>query len=199
MSARRVLVVIGPSASGKSSVVRELHRRRVIRVLPTWTTRPRRADERGGSVEHRFVSDERFDDLCAQGFFLETGALPGSALPCRYGLPRLPPELPPGGPVDAVIVRAGFVQRTARRFPGQVVYQIEDTAERARLRLLFRGCPPAEQATRLDGHRGEIEAGRRVADRVIVNDRPLADLVDAVAVAIRDDLFAPTFRGGLAS
>ena len=132
MNARRVLVVIGPSASGKSSLVRELHRRRVIRVLPTWTTRPRRADERDGSLEHRFVSDERF-------------------------------------------------------------------GERARLRLLLRGCAPAELAARLDGHRTEIEAGRRVADRVIVNDRPLAELAGAVAAAIRDDLPAPTFRGGLAS
>jgi hypothetical protein len=98
-----------------------------------------------------------------------------------------------------VIVRAGFVELTARHFPGQVVYQIEDTAERARLRLLLRGCAPAELAARLDGHRTEIEAGRRVADRVIVNHRPLAELAGAVAAAIRDDLPAPTFRGGLAS
>jgi guanylate kinase len=199
MNGRRALVMIGPSASGKSSVVRELHRRRVIRVLPTWTTRPRRADERGGSVEHRFVSDEVFDDLRARGFFLETGMLPGSALPDRYGLPRLPRELPTGGPVDAVIVRAPFVARTAMHFPGQVVYQIEDTAERARLRLLLRGCTPAELAARLDGHQAEIEAGRRVADRVIVNDRPLAELVDALAVAVRDDFAAPAVQGGLAS
>jgi guanylate kinase len=198
--ARPVLVIIGPSASGKSSVVRELHRRRVITVLPTWTTRPRRAEECGGSLEHRFVSDAVFDDLCARGLFLETAELPGSGLPYRYGLPRLPRETQPAsGPVDALIVRAPFVAGTARLFPGQVVYQIEDTAERAHRRLVLRGCAPAELAARLDDHEGEIEAGRRAADRVIVNQRPLAALVDAVADAVRDDLGHPMARARAAA
>jgi guanylate kinase len=181
---RRVLVVIGPSASGKSSLTRELHRRGVIRVHPTWTDRPRRDDERNGSVEHRFVSRAAFDRLCARSFFLETAALPG--LPYRYGLPALPP--PAGGAMDAVILRAPFVDRLARRFPEQLVYQLEDTAQLARARLLSRGCAPAELAARLDDHHGEIEAGRRVAHRVVVNDRPLDALADTFAAALHADM-----------
>ena len=84
---RPVLVVIGPSASGKSSAVRELHRRGVVRVHPTWTTRPRRPDEGDGAPEHRFVTDTIFDDLEAAGFFLGTVCLPG--LPYRYALPQV--------------------------------------------------------------------------------------------------------------
>src|SRR6476660_9759614 len=42
-----LLVFIGPSGSGKSTIVRTLVERRVVTVHPTWTTRPRRADEAG--------------------------------------------------------------------------------------------------------------------------------------------------------
>jgi guanylate kinase len=182
--ARPVLVVIGPSATGKSSVTRELQRRGVIRVHPTWTDRPRRHDERNGSVEHRFVSGSAFDKLCRQGFFLQTAALAG--LPYRYGLPPLPP--PVRGSIDAVILRAAFVDHFAALVPRPLVYQLEDTAQRARARLLSRGCAPAELSARLDDHHGEVMAGRRLAHRVIVNDGPVAAVADAVAAVLDADM-----------
>ncbi|HZD70440.1 MAG TPA: hypothetical protein VFA45_16540 [Actinomycetes bacterium] len=182
--AHRLLVVIGPSASGKSGVVRELHRRGVIRVHPTWTDRPRRHDERNGSVEHRFVSSAGFDRLCAQGFFLQTAGLAG--LPYRYGLAPLPQ--PTGGPIDAVILRAPFVDHLTELFHDRLVYQLEDTTQRAYARLRSRGCGPAELDTRLAGHHAEIAAGRRVAHGVVVNDRPLPALADTVAAALHADM-----------
>jgi guanylate kinase len=191
---RLLLVVIGPSATGKSSLVWELHQRRVIRAHPTWTTRPRRKDEHGGTLDHRFVSDAEFDELCARRRFLATAALPG--LPYRYGLTPLPAG---PGPVDAVILRAPFAELVGRLFPDQLVYQLEDTAQRARQRLLLRRCPPAELAARLDGRHRELATGRRVAHRVIVNDRPLPDLADVAAAALRLDLARyPVDQGGLA-
>jgi guanylate kinase len=177
-----MLVIIGPSASGKSSVARELHRRHVLRVHPTWTTRPRRQEERRGCLEHRFVADAAFDRLCAQGFFLAAATWSGG----RYGLPPLPAAAP--GLVDAVILRAPFVEAFARRVGDPLVYQIEDTAERVRQRLVSRGCGAAELAARLDDHRCERLLGHRVAHRVLVNDRSLAALVETVAAALREDL-----------
>jgi guanylate kinase len=187
-----VLVVIGPSASGKSSVVRALHRRRLIRVHPTWTTRPPRADESKGSVEHRFVSEANFDELCGRGFFVETGSLPG--LPHRYGLPPL--HTSRQGRIDAVMLRAPLVPHVARIFPSLVVYQIADQRERARERLLERGSPPEELTARLGDHRREIAAGRRLADRVFFNDGCLAALVDAVAAALCSDIPGTTSDRG---
>jgi ribose 1,5-bisphosphokinase PhnN len=191
---RLVLVIIGPSASGKSSLVRELHRRRVVRTHPTWTTRPRRDDEHGGSLEHRFASDAEFDELCARGHFLATAALPG--LPHRYGLAPLPAD---PGPVDTVILRAPFVESFGRLFPDRLVYHIEDTVHRTRQRLLLRGCPPSELAARLDGHHHELAAGRRLAHRVLINDCPLPALADAAAATLRLDLTQrPIHQGGFA-
>src|SRR5437016_504890 len=67
-----LLVFIGPSGAGKSSVVRGLADRGVIAVHPTWTTRPRRRDEREGSIEHHFVTESEFLRRRDDGFFLHS-------------------------------------------------------------------------------------------------------------------------------
>ena len=181
--ARPVLVVIGPSASGKSMVVRELHRRGLVRVHPTWTTRRPRHDELAGSPEHRFVSDEVFDDLVAHGYFVDTVTLFG--LPHRYGLP--PVAVSTSGPIDAVMLRAPLVARFARLVPDHVVYQIESDPDQARERLLDRGCIGAELAGRLVDNNREITCGRRIADRIFVNDGTIDELVDEVVAALATD------------
>ena len=187
---RPTLVVIGPSASGKSSVVQRLAADGIVRVHPTWTTRPPRADEGRSALEHRFVSDHEYDDLDAAGFFLGTVTLPG--LPYRYGLPRL--ALAGDGPIDTIMARVPFLDALAPHLPARLIYQIEDTPERARRRLLARGNDAIELAARLGGARDEARAGRAAADRVFVNDRLLCDLVDAVATALHHDLDGPTLR-----
>jgi guanylate kinase len=183
---RPVLVVIGPSASGKSAVVRELAHRGVVHVHPTWTTRARRPNEQAGAVEHRFVTDEVFDELDAAGFFLGTVALPG--LPFRYALPR--PSLRADGPVDTIMARAPFIELFAEYFPHRLVYQIEDTRTRAAARLRTRGTSVEEVAARLANHDAEIDAGRAIAARVFTNDGALDSLVDAIANALNADLGA---------
>src|SRR5205085_11400244 len=103
-STQPVVVVIGPSASGKSTLVRELHRLGLVDVRPTWTTRPIRPDEADGSLEHRFVTDAEFDRLKNAGFFLDTVEMFG--LPYRYGLPRSTART-----TEVVMLRAALVER----------------------------------------------------------------------------------------
>jgi guanylate kinase len=180
-----VLVIVGPSASGKSSAVRQLADRGAVQVHPTWTTRPRRTDEAEGSLEHRFVTDDEFDGLDASGFFLDTVAMFG--LPHRYGLPPLGNHDRP--PVHAVMLRAPLVERFVATVDADLlVYQIEDTGERTSRRLAQRGCDVDELAARLRDNEQEIVLGRHVADRVFVNAGPLDATVDAIVSALRCDL-----------
>ena len=181
---RPVLVVIGPSACGKSTAVRTLHQRGIVHVHPTWTTRPRRPDESAGSLEHRFVTDARFDDLEAAGCFLGTVALPG--LPYRYALPRVAPS--DEGPIHTIMARAPFVDLFAPHFPDRLVYEIDDTLERARRRLIERGSDAPEIDARLAGHQEEIEAGRRISSRSFANAGSLDDLVAAITAALGVDV-----------
>lgn len=184
----RLLVVIGPSGSGKSSAVRALERRGLVRVHPTWTTRPRRPDERLGSLEHRFVDDASFDDLLASGFFLDTVALFG--LPYRYGLRTF--RRSTDGRVDTVMARAPVVERLRRLLPGpMLVVQIEDDPDRLAERLRHRAHSPLELGCRLRDNDRETAIGRGLADRVLVNDGPLEELVDELAVTVATSILAP--------
>ncbi len=178
-----VVVLIGPSASGKSSVVGELHRRGVLRVQPTWTTRPRRPDERDGSLEHRFVSDALFDDLRARGFFWETVEMFG--LPHRYGLPPISPS--GGGVVDLVMLRAPLVERFRGHVPQAVVYQVEADVDQLERRLRARGCSSEDVSARLRDNRAEAHLGREVAHRRFTNDSTIDDLADRIERALIRD------------
>lgn len=173
-----MLAVIGPSGGGKSSAVRLLAARAVLHVHPTWTTRPPRSDEVAGSIEHRFVSDEEFDDLCRAGFFLDTVAMFG--LPFRYGLPPL--TRCRDHCVDTVMLRAPLVDRFARHYP-VVVFQIEDSPARTAARLRARGTSDVDVTARLGDNNAEVAAGRLIADRVFVNNASLDVLAGAVQAA----------------
>jgi guanylate kinase len=177
------IVVIGPSGGGKSSAVRALHDRGVVRVHPTWTTRPRRHDEQNGSLEHRFVSDVVFDELDRIGFFIETVAMFG--LRHRYGLPPLP--APKMGRADLVMLRASLVERFRRHAPDCVVYAIEDDPQTTDERVAARGTTCDDVAARIVDNRHEVEAGRALADRVFVNDSSIDDLAARIAAAIAVD------------
>ena len=82
-----LLVLIGPSATGKSTLARALADRGLVSLVPTWTTRPRRPDEPGDTAEHRFIDTAGFNRLRAERALLAESRLPD--LPYRYGLPRL--------------------------------------------------------------------------------------------------------------
>ena len=178
-----LLVFIGPSGSGKSSVVRELCRLGKLWVTPSWTTRPPRADEREGTPEHRFVDESEFEDLVRSGFFLEVVQLFG--LPFRYGLP--PVRQGPKGQVPAIMVRAQLMPLVDKHYPRRTVYQIEDSTDRVVERIMDRGIAPSEVRARLDDLESERALGRRLASRVFVNSSTLADLVGSVAAAVDID------------
>ena len=183
---RPLLIIIGPSASGKSTAVRELHQRRVVHVHPTWTTRPRRPDESTGALEHTFITDARFDELEAAGFFLGTVALPG--LPFRYALPRV--TLGDDGPIHTVMARAPFIDLFAPYFPDRLVYEIDDTLERARERLVARGVTNTRSKRAWSAIGPKSKPAVQIASRCFVNDGTLDELVEKVAAALRADMFA---------
>lgn len=179
----KVLAFIGPSGSGKSTVVRELDHRSVIAVTPSWTTRPRRDDEGDGVVEHRFVSDEEFDALERDGFFLEVVRMFG--LPYRYGLPAI--TRPPPGVIPVVMVRASLLALVGAHYPHHVVYQIEASPALASSRLLQRSRTNRDIGARLDEASEERALGRRLAHRIFDGNRSVAQIVDAVQSAILAD------------
>ncbi|AYY13542.1 guanylate kinase [Actinobacteria bacterium YIM 96077] len=85
MGNARVVVLSGPTAVGKTTVMRQLRATYPdLSVAPTVTTRPMRPGEVDGSP-YFFVDDETFDRKIDAGEFLEWAVVHQKA---KYGTPR---------------------------------------------------------------------------------------------------------------
>jgi guanylate kinase len=156
-----VLVTVGPSGSGKSSVVAALAGAGVLCLHPTWTTRPPRAGETLDQGGHRFVSDEEFDRAVEERRFMATGQMDG--LPFRYGLPTFEPTS--AGSIDTIAIRARYVPRLRATLPSVVVYAFDAPSWVTDRRLARRGVTPIEVAARSRDNRDERIVAGVVADR----------------------------------
>lgn len=65
-----MLVIIGPSASGKTQIVNELIKSYDLNKMVTYTTRTPRINERNG-VDYHFITKAEFKEKLENNFFLE--------------------------------------------------------------------------------------------------------------------------------
>jgi len=167
----RLIVISGPSGTGKTSICRAL----LDRVPDTiWsvsaTTRPRRpSDEAGTSYE--FLSREEFERRERAGAFLESAEYVGN----RYGTPRAPVEeaLAAGKNVVMEIDVQGGMQVAARMPESIRVFVLPPNAESLKARLEGRDGDAQEQlASRLAQADGEIAIARDSGcyQHFVVND-----------------------------
>lgn len=177
-----VIAIIGPSGTGKSTIIEHLINKGLLDLTPTWTDRPRRPGEE--VLEHRFVSKEEFDKLVADHFFLHP-PVSFFNLPYRYGLPKLPKPSP--GRAPAVMARIMALQLLNSLYPKRIIYQIEAPYEQVATRLGKRTQTGVELGSRLDDYKKETEEGRRHANRIFVNDGSINKTVKQLAAAIRQD------------
>lgn len=179
----RLLVIIGPSGTGKTSALKLLHDQGVVEVTPSWTTRPPRQDELNGTLEHRFVDDVTFTAKKDEGYFLDTAQL--FNLPHWYGLPKL--EKSQGSRVATVMLNADLLPLMDKHYSNYTIYQIEDELERAAERLQARQAAGHDMGSRLEDYKAEIVAGRMRAQRVFMNDGTLDGLAGRIAEALIED------------
>ncbi len=176
-----LVVLSGPSGVGKGTVVRSvLERVPDATVSISVTTRPPRPGEVDG-VHYRFVDDERFHEMVANGELLEHAIYAAN----HYGTPR--------GPVNE-LVEAGRVVLLEIEVQGAM--QVREAAPDALLLFLappddeelerrLRGRATEDEATvsrRLAAARGELEQ-RFDFDHVVTNDdldRCVEETVDLI-------------------
>jgi guanylate kinase len=185
MNDEPLLVIIGPSGVGKSSVVKLLQEKQLIQLVPSWTTRTPRLHERDGAVDHVFVSEEEFENQAQAGFFVEDASLFG--LPYRYGLPHIPHAASRNGKVPTVMLRASLLPLLSRHYSNYTTYQIQDTLERVTSRLNDRMKVGEPQGERLKEYAQEIAIGRQIADRVFLNDTTIENITEQFTAAIKTD------------
>lgn len=152
-----LIVVSGPSGSGKNSVISEVMKvTQGLRYSISATTRPKRPGERDG-VDYYFVSRDRFEDMIAQGDLLEHAEVYGNL----YGTPRKPIEeiLAAGEDVILDVDIAGARQIRERCSDAVLVFLLPPSIQELERRIRSRGAD--DEATiqrRLDSALGEISA-----------------------------------------
>lgn len=77
-----MIVILGASASGKTTIANEMMNIHKLKKIITYTTRPTRQGEING-IDYNFVSIDEFKALKQQNFFAETGYYRG----WYYGTP----------------------------------------------------------------------------------------------------------------
>lgn len=177
-----LLVLIGPSAVGKTSLVQALQRKNRVLLTPSWTTRPLRTANESES-DHVFVDEVAFHDAAASGFFVETAQLFG--MPFWYGLPKV--KQGGASEVPVVVLRAAVLPLVYQHYPSAIVYQIEAPKQLVKQRISERGGSEEDIAKRLALYDQELQTGRAAAHRVFVNDGSLESLLHQVIQAIEED------------
>ena len=176
----KVVVVSGPTASGKSTLWQRLVEHPRVDFSVSATTRPPRDGEEDGR-DYRFLSQEEFDALVAEDAFLEHATVHGRS----YGTLRADVEksLEAGHHVVLEIDVQGADQVRESGLPQVSLFIQPPSLEVLRERLLARGTEdPEEMDRRLEVVEEEMAQSDQY-DHVVVND----DL-DAMIAEVEDIL-----------
>jgi guanylate kinase len=179
-----VVVLSGPSAVGKSTVVRCLRDRvRNLHFSVSVTTRAPRPGEVDG-VDYTFVTPERFQQLIDDGELLEWAEIHGGLH--RSGTPVRPirDATEAGQPVLLEVDLAG-ARAVKQAMPGAItVFLAPPNWEALESRLSGRGTETADvMARRLETARAELSA-KDDFDRIVVNSQLESACAELVSLLV---------------
>jgi guanylate kinase len=166
--AGRLLVVSGPSGSGKSSIVRELIDRLGLEFSVSATTRLPRPGERHG-VHYNFISRRDFEAMIENDELLEWAVYNNR----YYGTPIAPIEETLEDQRDILLeIEIQGARQVRERRPDAVMYFIAPPSlEELEKRLRRRGDTSDEEIEdRLEIAESEMAEAPEVFDHIIVND-----------------------------
>ena len=167
MKQGKLIVVSGASGVGKGTILSlVMAKRKDLRFSVSATTRPPRPGEIDG-VHYYFVTKERFEEMIAQGEFLEYDAHNAH----YYGTPRTQAEEKMAiGHVLLDIEPKGAAQVRKAMPEATLIFIMPPSMEELERRLRGRGDTPEDQiAMRLERAVWEMEQ-RHWYDHVVVND-----------------------------
>jgi guanylate kinase len=167
-AAARLLVVSGPSGSGKSSIVRELIERLGIEFSVSATTRLPRPGERHG-VHYNFISRRDFEKMIENDELLEWAIYNNR----YYGTPQALIEETLADQRDILLeIEIQGARQVRERKPEAIMYFIAPPSlEELERRLRRRGDTSDEDIDdRLEIAKSEMAEAPDLFDHIVVND-----------------------------
>ena len=165
----RLLVVSGPSGSGKSSIVRELVDRLDLEFSVSVTTRLPRAGERHGD-HYSFVSRKDFEAMIEAGELLEWAQYNNRF----YGTPAAPVAAANAAGRDVLLeIEIQGARQIREKRPDALMFFVSPPSmDELENRLVRRGdTSAADIEDRLELAETEIAEAPGLFDHIIVNDR----------------------------
>lgn len=186
----KLVLIVGPSGSGKGSIIRELRKKHSDWIYPvSYTTRERREGEENGLV-YNFISREEFEKGIASGRFLEHAIVHGYDY---YGTDgdTILAALNKGKIVVREVDMQGFHSIRNKVLNGEVVGLSSDnfmsvfveikSFEELKERILKRGeMSPEELTRRMESARKEIAQADDCTYRIVNENGRLSESVDKV-------------------
>jgi guanylate kinase len=165
----RLFVISAPSGAGKTSLVKALRERLPsLRVSTSHTTRPPRPTELDGR-EYHFVSNQVFDQMVAEGAFLEHARVFGNQYGTSQG--QLEDKLAAGHEVILEIDWQG-ARQVRDALPGcQSIFVLPPSRQALRQRLTGRGTDSGEVIERRLADAVTDMSHHAEFDFVVVNDQ----------------------------
>jgi len=167
-AAARLLVISGPSGSGKSSIVRELIERLGIEFSVSSTTRLPRPGERHG-VHYNFISRRDFEKMIESDELLEWAIYNNR----YYGTPQALIEETLADQRDILLeIEIQGARQVRERKPEAIMYFIAPPSlEELEKRLRRRGDTSDEDIEdRLEIAKSEMAEAPELFDHIVVND-----------------------------
>ena len=167
MSKGKLVVISGASGVGKGTVLGIMMKKRNdLKFSVSATTRPPRPNETDG-VHYYFITKERFEEMIAEGAFLEYDAHAAN----YYGTPRAQAEEKMAGGSVLLDIEPNGAKQVKQAAPEAVlIFIMPPSVEELERRLRGRGDTSEEQiAMRMERAVWEMEQ-RFWYDHVVTND-----------------------------